>query len=189
VPRAPRDLAPGPRHLWVNATGDELYFRDETDRMDWIRLLVTLLERRRWTCIAFCQLGTHLHLIVDVPDQSLAVGMKWLNAEYSRDFNARHGRNGQFVRCRYGSSRIRDGSDLLRRYLYVVLNAVMAGLCPRPEDWRWSSYATSIGLSSDFLFVDASLAIAEAGGSTDGLAAAAEARLRELLSVRVVSGV
>jgi REP element-mobilizing transposase RayT len=189
MPPQPRDIAPGLRHVWVNATGNELYFVDNDDRISWIRLLTKVLGRFNWRCVAFCQLSTHVHLIVDVPDLSLALGMKQLNMAYSRDFNACHERGGQFVRRRYGSRRITDGGDLVATYAYVVLNPTRAGLCPRPEDWRWSSYGTTLQISNDFPFVDASPAVAEAGGSVEALRRTVEARARELLSVKATSGV
>jgi putative transposase len=189
MPPPPRDLAPGVRHVWVNATGNERYFVDRDDRLVWIRLLRRTLDRHAWRCIGFCQMATHVHLIVDVHDWSLAAGMKELNLAYSRDFNARHDRVGQFVRRRYQSRRISDGQDLIGTYAYVVLNPVAAALCPAPEDWRWSSYATTAGISSDFPFVDASLVVAEAGGSTSQLRSAVEGRQRERLSEAAMAGV
>ena len=189
MPSPPRDTAPGVRHVWVNATGSERYYVDNVDRIAWIRLLTNVLERFGWGCIAFCQLSTHVHLIVDVPDTSLPLGMKQLNMLYSTDFNARHDRVGQFVRRRYGSRRIADGLDLVATYSYVALNPVRAGLCPLPEDWRWSSYATSLRISNDFPFADASLAVAEAGGSIETLRTIVEARARESRSQTAPSGV
>jgi len=189
MPPPPRDLAPGLRHVWVNATGDERYFVDRDDRMTWIRRLSRILDSYAWKCVSFCQMTTHVHAILDIPDWSLAHGMKELNMGYSRDFNARHDRVGQFVRRRYQSRRIADGRDLLGTYAYVVLNPVIADICASPEDWRWSSYATSIGISSDFPFVDASLAIAESGGSTTSLRAVVDGRLRERLSRADMPGV
>ena len=82
-----------------------------------------------------------------------------------RLFNLRHRRVGAFVRKRFGSRRIEDGVDLLGAYAYVVLNPVAEGLCRRPQEWRWSSYRTTVEISSDFPFVDGSLAAAEAGGA------------------------
>lgn len=175
--------------MWVNATGNERYYVDDDDRIAWIRLLANVLERFGWECVAFCQLSTHVHFIVSVPDTSLPLGMKRLNMVYSRDFNVRHDRVGQFVRRRYGSRRIVDGRDLVAAYAYVVLNPVRAGLCPRPEDWRWSSYGTTLRISSDFPFVDASLAIAEAGGSTEALRRAVEVRAQEFLPRSAMSSV
>lgn len=185
VPPKPRDLSPGIHHVWVNATSHWDYFLDDVDRLDWLRLLVKVCARKRWTPLAFCQMTTHVHVLVDVPDASLGEGMRYLNREYSLDFNARHARAGYLVRRRYGSRRIEGGRDLLGAYAYVVLNPVEAGICSRPGDWRWSSYATTVGLSSDFAFVDASLAVGEAGG-IEGLERVVSGRAAEVVRKRHV---
>ncbi|HKN62980.1 MAG TPA: hypothetical protein VJV76_01485 [Gaiellaceae bacterium] len=169
MPRRPRDIRPGFHHVWVNATGDWDYFLDEVDRVVWVRRLVATLERFPWTCVAFCQMSTHVHLLLGVPDESLAIGMRELNREYSCDFNLRHGRVGSFVRKRFGSRRIEAGSDLLVAYAYIVLNPVAEGLCLLPEEWRWSSYRTTLGTAAHFPFVDAGSVIAEAGGTREAL--------------------
>ena len=178
MPSAPRDLAPGLHHIWVGATGHENYFIDAEDRITWLRHLVRTVGVFAWTCVAFCQMTTHVHLVVDVQDQSLALAMKRLNMGYSRDFNDRHDRVGQFIRRRYGSRRIKDGRDLLGAYAYVVANPVTAGICDDPVDWRWSSYPTTLGVSNDFPFVDASIAIAEAGGTAERLQRVVNSRER-----------
>jgi REP-associated tyrosine transposase len=169
MPRRSRDTNPGIHHIWVNATGNWEYFIDEVDRISWVRRLVEMLQRTAWTCVAFCQMSTHVHLLLSVPDKSLPIGMRDLNREYSCDFNLRHGRSGTFVRKRFGSRRIEDAADLLGVYSYVVLNPVVEGLCLRPQEWRWSSYRTTLGLSADFPFVDGASVIAEAGGTPGAL--------------------
>lgn len=83
---------------------------------------------------------------------------------------------------------IRNDEEKTRIARYIRNNPVMAGLCARPEDWRWSSYATAVGLSADFSFTDASLVVAEAGGTAADLRAVVEARLAEILSKRDMSG-
>jgi hypothetical protein len=47
-----------------------------------------------------------------------------------------------------------------RRFRYVVLNPVRAGICPYPGDYRWSSFRATAGLerAPRFLAVDAVLA-------------------------------
>jgi|SRR5579884_2140739 len=167
MPLRPRDAAPGIHHVWVNATGTWAYYLDDTDRIGWIRLLVRTLALYRWTCIAFCLMTTHVHALLEVSDESLPAGMQYLNREYSKDFNARHDRYGSFVRRRYGNRRIEDRRELLCAYTYVVLNAVEAGLCADAADWRWSSFATTIGAADDFPFVDASAVLAELGSPVD----------------------
>ena len=169
MPSRPRDFNPGIHHVWVNATGNWPYFTDAVDRIAWIRLLVSVLDRFDWRCLAFCQMTTHVHLLVDIGDESLPLGMAQLNREYGKDFNSRHSRSGNFVRKRYGSRRVEDGVDLLGTYAYVVLNPVREGMCRRPEDWPWSSYGTTIGMSEAFPFVDAGIVLAELGGSISAL--------------------
>jgi REP-associated tyrosine transposase len=188
MPSPPRDRAPGLHHVWVNATGNWPYFNDGIDRMAWIRLLVRTLDRFGWTCVVFCQMTTHVHAILHVHDTSLPEGMRYLNREYSKDYNARHGRVGQFVRKRYGSRRIEDAPDLVGVYAYVVLNPVKAGACRRAEDWRWSSFATTVGLAHDHSFVDASLVLAEFGGSTEALRRHVAGEAEAHLSPQDVSG-
>ena len=136
MPRRPRDIRPGFHHAWVNATGDWDYFLDEVDRLAWVRRFVSMLDRMGWKSPAFCQMSTHVHFLLDVPDQSLPIGIRDLNREYSCDFNLRNDRKGAFLRKRFGSRRIEDADDLIATYCYVVLNPVAEGLCLRPEEWR-----------------------------------------------------
>jgi REP element-mobilizing transposase RayT len=165
----------------VNATSHWPYFLDAADRLAWIRLLVRVSDRRGWHIVAFCQMETHVHALLEVTDDSLPVGMEYLNREYSKDFNGRHDRHGHLVRKRYGSRRVEGPRDLLGAYAYVVLNPVTAGACARPEDWRWSSYATTVGLTDDFPFVDARVVLAEVDGRVDQLRALVEARAAQLV--------
>jgi REP-associated tyrosine transposase len=180
VPSAPRDNAPGVHHIWVNATGNWSYFLDDVDRRRWLELIEHVSSKHAWIVPAFCQMTTHVHAIVDVPDDSLSLGMLYLSREYSKRFNARHDRVGRFVRRSFGSRRIADGRDLLGAYAYVVLNPVKERMCPRAEDWRWSSYATTLGLTRDFDFVDARVVLAELDGSVEALRALVEARAHQM---------
>jgi putative transposase len=163
VRQRPRDIAPGIRHVVVGAVSPERYYRDDVDHMTWTRRLVAVLDRYDWTCLIVCELPTHVHLLVDVPNETLPSGMHRLSSEYGKDYNARHGRIGALVRERYWSRRIESDADLLGAYAYVALNPVEAGLVDRPEDWRWSSYATTLGLEEAFPFVDATLVLSQLG--------------------------
>jgi REP-associated tyrosine transposase len=158
---------------------------DEVDRRTWIRLLGQVANNHAWRVLAFCQMTTHVHAIVDVPDTTLPHGMQYLNREYSKRFNACHDRAGQFVRKRFGSRRITSGRDLVGAYAYVVLNPVNEGMCPRAEDWRWSSYAATLGLTTDFGFVDAHLVLAELGDAVDALRSLVAARAPRIAGAAV----
>ncbi|HEY3551058.1 MAG TPA: hypothetical protein VGK69_08400 [Gaiellaceae bacterium] len=163
MPRRPRDLAPGIQHVGVSAAGTAFYFQDDRDRAVWLRLFVSTVVRHRWRCLAVCLLTTHWHTILHVPDDSLARGMHQLVGGYSKRFNDRHERTGYLVRNRYWSRRKDDPAALLEAYRYVARNPVGAGLVQRAEDWRWSSYGTTVGASEMFGFVDAREVLGEFG--------------------------
>jgi REP-associated tyrosine transposase len=150
-----RDAAPGVHHVVVGATGPSPYFIDEIDRLDWVRRFVRMLDRFEWTCIAFCLMTTHVHAVLDIPDESLPLGMHALNMPYGKRFNVRHDRVGNLLRARYWSTRLKDDDQLLAAFRYTARNPSRAGMCPSPESWRWSSFATSCGLTQTFPFVDA----------------------------------
>jgi REP element-mobilizing transposase RayT len=149
----------------VSAAGAGIYFHDDRDRLLWIRLFASTIDRLGWRCMAVCLLSTHWHAIVDLPDASLATGMHRLVGNYSRRFNERHGRTGYLVRDRYWSRRKETPEAVLQAFRYVARNPVGAGLVQRPEDWRWSSYGKTIGVSGSFGFVDAADVLAEFGAT------------------------
>jgi putative transposase len=68
-------------------------------------------------------------------------------------FNRRHAEKGHVFAHRYHSEFIQSDGHLLETCRYIALNPVRAGLCETPEDWRWSSYASSIGDSPPVSFV------------------------------------
>jgi putative transposase len=156
VPRPPRDSTPGIHHVTVGATGPSAYFIDDVDRIDWTRRLVRTLDRFEWRCLALCQMTTHVHALLEIPDESLPIGMHWLNTGYGKAFNDEHERLGNLLRTRYWSTRMQDDAQLIAAFRYVARNPFRAGLCARAEDWPWSSFATSCGLAQAFPFVDAS---------------------------------
>jgi REP element-mobilizing transposase RayT len=135
------------------------FFRNDLDRMVFLGELARVVQTFGWTCVGFCLMGTHHHLIVDVPDARLPNGMQSLNFRYAIGFNQRHALRGHTQFERYGSRRIRDDADLLGVYRYVMLNPVEARLCASPADWPWSSYAATIGFAEPHSFVDSTLVL------------------------------
>jgi REP-associated tyrosine transposase len=130
------------------------HFRDDIDRLDFLRELARVTAKTQWKCVAFCLMTTHYHLIVDVSDGVLPTAMHALNLSYARDFNRRHGLRGHVQFRRYGSRRIHDDAELLNTHRYVARNPVDAGVCERPEEWQWSSYSGTIGIADQHSFID-----------------------------------
>ena len=91
--------------------------------------------------------------------------MHRLVGSYSKRFNDRHVRTGYLVRSRYWSKRKDSPAAVLEAFRYVARNPVAAGLVDSPEDWRWSSYGATVGVSDMYPFVDATPVLGEFGSS------------------------
>jgi putative transposase len=114
--------------------------QDEDDRDRWVGFLGRAAERFGWRVLAFSLLDNHFHLFLRTPSGGLAAGMRQLNGDYAGFFNRRYGRRGPLMQGRYKAVLVEDESHWQELSRYVHLNPVRAGLCRRPEDWKWSSY-------------------------------------------------
>ena len=128
-------------------------FRDDVDRIAFLRELARAGTKVEWDCLAFCLMDTHYHLLLEVDDNALPRGMHSLNFRYAGQFNDRHAMKGHVMGARYDSVRIEDDEHLLNTFRYVVLNPVEAGLVQSPAGRAWSSYAGTVGLAEPHTFV------------------------------------
>ncbi|HEY8029895.1 MAG TPA: transposase [Gaiellaceae bacterium] len=155
MPRRARDTGAGLFHIYTHCVWvtRELYRRDE-DRLEFLRGLARVTGKVGWTCLAYCLMTSHYHLIVDVTEGMLPKAMHSLNLPYARNFNRQYGLRGHLQFEPYGARRIVGDADLAYRFKYVANNPVEAGLCEKPGDWLWSSYAGTVGMALPATFVD-----------------------------------
>jgi hypothetical protein len=90
-------------------------------------------------------MGNHFHLGVETPDANIAAGMRYLKGRYAAWFNQQTARTGALFERRYFGEMVVNEAHAYELARYVVLNPVRANLCAHPGDWKWSSYAASIG--------------------------------------------
>jgi putative transposase len=141
-------------HITANATFGRRLFIENDDRRWFEYRLDDVVRRYEWSCKAHCLLGTHYHLLVKTPEANLAEGMKRLNGMHAQAVNDRHEQFGSLFRDRYHTELVEAEGHFLELFRYIALNPVRAGLCRRPADWRWSSYAAAIGWASPQPFLD-----------------------------------
>jgi putative transposase len=150
-----RDVSAGMFHVWTHCVwAAEAHYRDDHDRLEFLRHLARVTAQTEWRCMGFCLMRTHYHLIVEVEDGVLPVAMHSLNLAYARQFNRRHGLRGHAQSRRYGSRRIAGNHDLIATYGYGMNNPVEAGQCSKASLWRWSSFRGTLGLEPASSFVD-----------------------------------
>jgi REP element-mobilizing transposase RayT len=132
-------------HVTSRGNRRDMIFRDDVDRRWWMYLLGETCAIFRFTVYAYCQMGNHFHLLVRTREGKLARGMRYLNGEYSRHFNQRHGRVGHLFEGRYKAIICQDERYLFELSRYIVLNPVRAKLVSSPGQWEWSSFAAAMG--------------------------------------------
>ena len=141
MPRRSREEAEGAvHHAYARGNGKQRIYLNDRDRVAYLRLLAHAVRKHGWRCLAYSQMENHVHLLIETPRPNLGVGMDSLQGTYAQGFNRRHGRTGHLFQGPYGAVRVRSDAQLWMVLRYIAMNPVEAGLCARPEQWRWSSF-------------------------------------------------
>ena len=151
-----------PGSLWhVTSRGNERrdIVADDHDRRLLLDLLGEAAERFRWIVYQYVLMTNHYHVVLQLEDETLSAGMRWLNGRYAQAFNRRHGRVGHLFQGRFHAQFVEKETYLLEVLRYVVLNPVRAKMVVRPEDYEWSGHRATSGLCAPpkWLAVDRTL--------------------------------
>jgi putative transposase len=161
----------------VTSRGNErrpIFWTDE-DRVAFLGFLGEAVKRFGWSISAWVLMTNHFHLVIQTPQPNLSRGMHWLNGKYAAWVNRVHGRCGHLFQGRFHSFLIEKEAYFAEVLRYVVLNPVRAQMVARPEDYRWSSYRTMIGLEKSPEWFDLAAALEMFGGqNAEGWAAYGE---------------
>lgn len=139
MPRMPRSLLPdGHFHVTCRGNRGARIFIEDLDRLDFLDLLRSTVNRSSWQLHAYCLMGTHYHLLLEATRERLSEGMQRLNGVYALRFNRRYGLRGHLFETRYSSYVVSSESHLEAAVNYILENPVRAGLCSEIGAWRWS---------------------------------------------------
>jgi len=135
-------------HVTTRGVRRQPIFVDDADRRMFIAFLAQSAQRCRWSCLAYCLMSNHFHVLFVLSAPNLARGMHRLNGLYARRFNERHGHTGHLFEARYASTLVESETHLLEGLRYIVLNPVRVGLCSDPAEWEWSSFRATAGIDA-----------------------------------------
>lgn len=155
--RKPRLEFPGAiYHINHRGNHHEYIYRDDDDRKLFLKLLQTTIERMNWVCHAYCLMGNHYHLLIEIPEGILSRGMAWLNGVYTQKFNRKYGLTGHLFQGRFKSKPVEDNMQFLMAARYIVRNPQEAQIVEKAEQWPWSSYRATVGKIKplEYLFVE-----------------------------------
>jgi putative transposase len=143
--RLREELEGGIFHVFARGNGKQPIYLDDDDRRTYLRMLGAVVDRQHWSCLAYCLMENHVHLLIETPNANLGLGMQRLHGLYAQTFNERHGRSGHLFQGRYGSVRVTSDAQLWMLVRYLAINPVRGRLCAHPADWRWSSHGALEG--------------------------------------------
>lgn len=132
-------------HVMSRGNAKQRIFKNRIDFLSYFRLLERGLDRFGATCLAYCAMWNHVHLILKAGPHPIARLMQHVNSAYCQGFNRRHGRVGHVLQGRYKALLIDTDDYLLRALRYVMLNPVESRYVRHPGKWPWSSYSALAG--------------------------------------------
>jgi putative transposase len=144
--RKPRVHYPGALyHAMLRGNAGQIIFHDDQDRTRFLLLIQEGIERFGHHIHAFCLMGTHVHLAIQVGVVPLSRILQNLSFRYTRWFNGRRKRSGHLFQGRYKAVLVDADSYVNALTRYIHLNPVRAGIVREPKDYRWSGHRAYLG--------------------------------------------
>jgi putative transposase len=134
-------------HVGTRGNNKRSIYSTDITRHIFLLMLDRLSRRHDWRVIAYCLMGNHYHLVLQLGERGMHRGMQQLNGGYARWFNEKERRRDHLFGRRYWSRELLDEHDLVETSLYIDANP-MRSFGIRPELWPWSSYRAAAGLEA-----------------------------------------
>lgn len=152
MPRASRIVIPGvPHHVVQRGNRRQPIFFSDADRNRYIDWLAEGCQRYATTCLAWCLMDNHVHLVL-VPSTTDGLRGPIASAatRLSQRINLMQETSGHLFQGRYASYAM-DQAHLMIALRYIENNPVKAGLAKTAEQWAWSSAAAHVARRPDRL--------------------------------------
>jgi putative transposase len=138
-------MLPGiPLHVIQRGNNRTACFFSDQDRAFFLLHLGRLLRPSGCVLHAYCLMTNHVHLLLTAERaDSCARLMKRIGQLHTQYVNRAYERSGTLWEGRFRSCLVQAEDYVLACYRYIELNPSRAGLCSRPGDYRWSSFAAN----------------------------------------------
>ncbi|MBY0496141.1 MAG: transposase [Cyanobacteria bacterium] len=120
---------------------------DDCDRGQLMRIQIETQKTYGVRILASCPMDNHFHGIVTTPHGNLSDFMEQFESRFAKYSNKRHHRVGHLFQGQYRCVQIEHDVQLLIAVCYVFFNPVSAGMVTKPELYKWSTYAATVGLA------------------------------------------
>jgi REP element-mobilizing transposase RayT len=124
--------------------GNDIFF-SVADRSRFLLLLQEGIARYKHRVHAFCLMGNHVHLLIQVGSVPLSKIIQNLGFRYTRYVNQQRNAVGHLFQGRFKAILVDADSYLLELTRYIHLNPIRSGLCKTVDDYEWSSHHVYMG--------------------------------------------
>ena len=144
--RKPRVHLPGGLyHVMLRGNrGQDIFFSDD-DRCHLYLLIQEGVERFGHRVHAFCLMGNHVHLAIQVVEVPLSKIIQNLSFRYTRWVNKTQASVGHLFQGRYKAILVDADAYLLELVRYIHLNPVRARIVSEPSAYVWSGHRAYLG--------------------------------------------
>jgi putative transposase len=135
-------------HVTQRGVNRHKIFEEHRDQEVYLRLVRSEAQRFGADLLGYCLMPNHTHWVV-IPQNADALARTFGEAHgrYAAYANAKLARSGHFWQNRFFSCAL-DRAHLWTAMRYVERNPVRAGLVDRAHEFRWSSAAAHLNLTS-----------------------------------------
>lgn len=148
--RRKREWFPGAMyHIMHRGVRRKDLFEEEMDYQVFLEILKSGLKKYECILHAYCLMTNHIHLLLETTDVEIGKFMKFLSERYAMYMNHKYLYRGHVFESRYKSCLVTKDDYFLQTSRYIHLNPVKAKMAVHPEEYRWSSYKTIIGMQDD----------------------------------------
>lgn len=151
MPRKPRvKSATGIYHIIFRGVNRRQVFFDDEDYKTFLNQLKRYKPICGYKLYAYCLMGNHIHLLMREGHESLEKTFKRIGPAFSYRHNGKYERVGHMFQDRYYSEPVENPFYFLRVIRYIFQNPVKAGICNKPEEYKYSNAYKLLNEKDDF---------------------------------------
>jgi putative transposase len=154
-------------HIYNQGNNQETIFYDRNDYLLFLQKVRKLIMPFA-DIVCYSLMPNHYHFLINtneksaetvmlghLPSTQLANGFRLLNSGYANEFNKKNDRSGSLFRQKTQAKNM-GFYDFIGNYPftcfhYIHQNAMVAGLCPKMENWEFCSFQDYIGMRNGTL--------------------------------------
>jgi len=141
-------------HIMLRGINQQVIFEDEEDNEKFIDTLKSFKAVSGYKLFAYCLMGNHLHLLLKIEKESLALILKRIAGSYVYWYNLKYRRIGHLFQDRFKSEAVEDEEYFLSVLRYIHQNPIKAEICKEIDEYKFSSYNDFVKEKQEVVDID-----------------------------------